>query len=170
MPIFKKKKKLMSGFQTTMVWDRHTDGQTWIYRTLPAEAGAPKIRVKQIKTIQEKWSQRCNFCRVFKEHDPINRDNMQQKNFFCIFTTIYHISVWIWFVQHVLFFLNPLDSQLKYFTFRTKIYYYKVCRKQYHVLRYISGIDYIATTQTKNSPFSSLTVSRKINTPGNKTP
>ena len=49
----KKKKNLMSGFQTTIVWDRHTNGQTWIYRTLPAEAGAPKISVKQIKTIQE---------------------------------------------------------------------------------------------------------------------
>ena len=47
------KKKLLSGFQATLVSDRTTDGQTWFYGTLSAEAGASKIWVKQITT-QEK--------------------------------------------------------------------------------------------------------------------
>ena len=75
------KKKLLSGFQATLVSDRTTDGQTWFYGTLSAEVGASKIWVKQITT-QKKLSQRFTFCHVYKEHNPTNRVKMQQKLFF----------------------------------------------------------------------------------------
>lgn len=60
--------------------------------------------------------QRSIFYFIPKDADPSSRVKMQQKLFFWIFTTIYHILSG--FGLFILFLLNPVDGQLGRFVLR----------------------------------------------------
>ena len=72
----------------------------------------------QFKLSPKKWSQtdkdyskvqRCIFDPTAKDLKPSNEVDMQQKLSFWIFTTLYHIPGWIWFVWHALIFRILLE-------------------------------------------------------------
>ena len=100
-----------------------------------------KNGVKQIQINQDKLSQSCIFSPNAQNPDPSNRVKMQQKIPFLVFNNICHITEWIWFFWHVLFFLRLLDGQFGLFELRTSSKeLYKVVYLCYETYSYFQGI------------------------------